>query len=189
MLSRYEKTSDGNFIIDVSAPKVEALYNDFDKSAPYIRRDLDHDLVDYLIECARELKRESFVLRFTIDQSPNDDKQSRIRKSVNRYFVYLAACEQQRVMQMFRRSVVLLGIGLAILFLSVSVNHGLGTERSVAANVFAEGLTVVAWVALWESLAMFLLEEFPLRKNTALYRRLANAELTFRTGPDAAINP
>jgi len=55
--------------------------------------------------------------------------------------------------------------------------------------VFAEGLTVVAWVALWESLAMFLLEEFPLRKNTALYRRLANAELTFRTGPDAAINP
>ena len=186
VLNRYEKTGDGSVVIDVAAPRVEVLYSNFDKSAPFIRRDLDQDLVDYLIECAREMKHESFILRFTLGQSPDDGKQSRIRQSVNAYFVYLAECERQRVLQMFRRSAILFCIGLAILFLSVSVNHALGPERSVVANVLAEGLTVAAWVSLWESLAVFLVEWFPLRRNTVLYRRLAGAELTFRAEADTA---
>ena len=184
--NRYEKDSDGRIIIDVSATRIEVLYNDFDKNAPFIRRDLDQDLVDYLIACARELKRESFILRLRLDQAPDDEKQSRIRQSVQAYFLYLAECEQQRVLQMFRRSGILFCIGLAILFLSVSVNRTLGPERSVVANVFAEGLTVAAWVSLWESLAVFLIEWFPLRKNTMLYRLFADAELTFVAKADTA---
>lgn len=184
LLNRYERASDGRIVIDVAATRAEVLYNDFDKNAPFIRRDLDQDLVEYLIACARELKRESFILRFTLDQSPDDDKQSRIRKSVNAYFLYLADCEHQRVLQMFRRSGMLFCIGLAILFLSVSVNQSLGAERSVVANVFAEGLTIAAWVSLWESLAVFLVEWFPLRKNTVLYRLLADVELIFMTKTD-----
>ena len=186
MLNRYERASDGRIVIDVAATRIEVLYNDFDKNAPFIRRDLDQDLVDYLIACARELKRESFIVRFMLDQAPDDEKQSRIRRSVHAYFLYLAECEQQLVLQMFRRSGVLFCIGLAVLFLSVSVNQALGYERSVVANVFAEGLTVAAWVSLWESLAVFMIEWFPLRKNTALYRLLADAELTFVTKADTA---
>lgn len=187
VLDRYERVRDGGVVIDVAATRIEVLYNDFDKHAPFIRRDLDQDLVEYLIACARELRRESFVLRFTLDQSPDDDKQSRIRQSVNAYFLYLAACERQRILQMFRRSGILFCIGLAILFLSVSVNRALGAERSVVANVFAEGLTVAAWVSLWESLAVFMVEWFPLRKNAVLYRLLADAELTFRAKADTPL--
>jgi len=99
---------------------------------------------------------------------------------VNAYFLYLAETERQKIMQMFRRSAILFGIGLAILFLSVSVNQALGAERSVVANVFAEGLTIAAWVSLWESLAIFLIEWFPHRKSIRLYQRLADAELIFR---------
>lgn len=187
-LSRYARTSDGNIVVDVAAPRAEVLYNAFDKSAPYIGRDLDQDLVDYLIGCTRELKRESFILRFTLDQSPDAGRQSHIRQSVRAYFLYLAESEQQRVLHMFRRSAVLFCIGLALLFLSVSVNRALGEERSVVTNVLAEGLTVAAWVSLWESLVMFLIEWFPLRGNTAVYRRLANAELTFGADGETAPN-
>lgn len=179
VLNRYEIASDGRIIVDVAAIRIEDLYNDFDKHAPFIRRDLDQDLVDYLIACARELKQESFILRFSLDQPAGDEKQSRIRQSVKAYFLYLAELEQLQVLQMFRRSGILFCIGLTILFLSVSVNRTLGAERSVVANVFAEGLTVAAWVSLWESLAVFLIEWFPLRKNTMLYRLIAHAELSF----------
>ncbi len=186
-LNRYEKTSDGHIVIDVAAARIEVLYNDFDKNSPFIRRDLDQDLVDYLIACARELKRESFILRFTLDQAPDEEKQSRIRRSVHAYFMYLVEGEQQLVLQMFRRSGVLFCIGLAILFLAVSVNRSLGVERSVVANVFAEGLTVAAWVSLWESLAVFMIEWFPLRKNKALYRLLADSEIIFVAKADTTI--
>lgn len=183
VLNRYARADDGRIVIDVAATRVKDLYNNFDKSAPYIRRDLDQDLCDYLVTCAMELKREPFVVRFTLENRPDDSRQSRIRRSINAYFLYLGEIEQQKVTQMFRKAAILSCVGLAILFLSVSVNQALGSERSVVANVFAQGLTVAAWVSLWESLAILLIEWFPHRKNILLYRRLADAEVIF--GPDA----
>ncbi len=181
MLSRYEKDGQGNIILDVSARRVEDLYNDFDKSAPYIRRDLDQDLADYLIDCARELARVQFTIRFTLADIPDEPKSLRIKRSLNTYFLYLAETEIQKILQMFRRSSILFAIGLGILFAAVSLYRMLGPERSVTANVFAEGLTIAAWVSLWEALAIFLVEWFPHRKNVVLYRRLANAPIIFRS--------
>lgn len=185
VLRRYERTVDGSILIDVSAARAEDLYSDFDRSAPYVRRDLDPDLVDYLIACARELGHEPFAIGFTLTDPPDDRKLSRIRRSVNGFFLYLAEVERHKIHQMIRRSAVLFCIGLAILFTSVWVNRALGAERSVVANVFAEGLTVAAWVSLWEALATFLIEWFPLRRDIRLYRRLADARLIFRPDPAA----
>lgn len=182
VLDRYERNVDASIIIDVAASRMEELYNDYDRSAPYIRRDLDQDLVNYLIDCAKEVRIKPFIIRFTLHKYPDKAKQSRVCNSVKAYFLYLAEIEGQEIMQMFHRAAILFSIGIAILFLSVSVNHLLGEERSIVANVFAEGLTIAAWVSLWESLAIILLEWFPHRKMVLLYRQLANAELIFRPG-------
>lgn len=187
-LSRYERDDEGNVVIDVSAKRIEDLYEDFDKSAPYIRRDLDQDFADYLMDCARELNRAPFIVRLTLDHPPDEPRLSRIRRSLNTYFLYLAETEVQKILQMFRRSAILFAIGLGILFVSVWLNQLLGSERSVTANVFAEGLIVAAWVSLWEALAIFLIEWFPHRKNIVLYRRLARAELVFRSTADSGPN-
>lgn len=183
VLDRYERDPEGSLVIDIAAVRLEDLYSDFDRNAPYIRRDLDPSLVDYLIDCVRELAREPFLIRFSLSQPPDESRLLRIRRSVNSYFLYLTETEKNRVLEMFRRAAILFGIGLAILFTSVSVNQWLGEERSVVANVFAEGLTVAAWVSLWESLAVFLIEWFPHRKNIILYRHLAEARLIFN--PDS----
>ena len=195
VLNRYERDFHGRFLIDVAATRTEDLYNDFDKNAPYVRRDLDQNLVDYLIDCARELASEPFGIRFTLTHTPDDSRLFRIRWSINSFFLYLVATEWQKVREMMRRAVVLFCIGVAILFISVWVNRWLGSERTVVSNVFAEGLTVAAWVSLWEALATFLIEWFPHRKNIILYRRLAGAELVFRPEPgviqtaDRALQP
>jgi hypothetical protein len=181
VLNRYAKDGEGNIILDVTARRVEDLYNDFDKSAPYIRRDLDQDLADYLIRCARELGRVPFKIQFTLDNPTDASKSSRVRRSLNTYFLYLAESEVHEILQMFRRSAILFAIGLCILFTSLSLNRLLGPERSVTTNVFAEGLTIAAWVSLWEALAIFLIEWFPHRKNVLLFRRMANAPVVFRS--------
>lgn len=186
VLNRYERDGEGNIVIDVAATRVNELYNDFDKSAPYIRRDLDPDLADYLTGCARELGRAPFLVRFTLVHPPDEEKISRIRRSLNTYFLYLVESEIRMILKMFRRSAILFAIGLGILFASVSLNRLLGPDRSVTANVFAEGLTVAAWVSLWEALAIFLIEWFPHRKNVQIYRRLANARIVFRKTDDPA---
>lgn len=181
ILSRYERDDDENIVIDVSATRVEDLYNDFDRNAPFIRRDLDQDFANYLIACAREVGSIPFTIRLTLANLPDDLKSSRIRRSLNTYFLYLAEAETDKIGQMFRRSTIFFSIGLAILFASVWLNELLGSDRSVTANVFAEGLTIAAWVSLWEALAIFLIEWFPHRKNVALYQRLSNTTIVFRS--------
>lgn len=189
VLSRYERDDEGNIVIDVSATRIEDLYNDFDKSAPYIRRDLDQDFADYLIGCLRELSRVPFILRITLASRLDELRLSRVRRSLNTYFLYLAEMETQKIVQMFRRSAILFAIGLGILFASMWLNQILGPERSMTANVLAEGLTVAAWVSLWEALAIFLIGWFPHRKNVVLYRRMAHTRPVFRSTVDAPQTP
>jgi hypothetical protein len=175
-------------VLDVAAMRVQDLYNDFDKNAPFIRRDLDQDLADYLVECAREIGSSPFTIRFTFETLPGQLESSRITNSIYNYFVYLAESEHQSILRMFRRSAILLAIGISILFAAVSVSRMLGPDPSVTANVFVEGLTVAAWVSLWEAIAIFLIEWFPHRKNVALFRRLAQARLIFRSTKELESN-
>ena len=180
LLARYARNDDGSIIIDVSAEKVEDLYNNFDRSSPYIRRDLDKDLADYLASCVREIAGTPFVIRFTLSSEVDDSKLEGVRKSIQEYFVYLQNTERQSISHMFRRSVFFFLFGLGILFISGSTNEIAGVSHSVLFNVFAEGLSVVAWVSLWESVATFLIGWFPCHKTVLVYRRIVTSEMIFR---------
>lgn len=180
-LHRYEKNEEGYFVVDVAASRVEDLYNNFDKSSPFIRRDLDTELGQYLFDSVKELRNEPFVIRFTLAETPDTDKESRVRTSINAYFQYLCSLEKQKLMQMFRKAAILFFVGLAILFLSVTVYQGLDDDYALSTEVFAHGLTVAAWVSLWNSFAVVLIEWFPRRRNIRFYERLASAIISFRT--------
>ena len=41
ILDRYSRLDDKRIIIDVTANRVEDLYNNFDQNAPYIKKDLN----------------------------------------------------------------------------------------------------------------------------------------------------
>lgn len=65
VLNRYERDSSGRILIDVSADAVEDLFSHWDRTAPYIRPDLDEELTDYLIDSAVELESQPFGIRFS----------------------------------------------------------------------------------------------------------------------------
>lgn len=180
-LYRYEKNDEGYFVVDVAASKVEDLYNNFDKSSPFIRRDLDTELGQYLFDSVKELRNEPFIIRFTLVQAPDSEKESRVRTSINAYFQYLSSLERQKLMQMFRKAAILFMVGLAILFLSVTVHQDLDQDYSLLNDIFSHGLTVAAWVSLWNSFAVILIEWTPHRRNIKYYARLADATISFRT--------
>ncbi len=64
VLNRYERDSSGRILFDVSADAVEDLFSHWDRTAPYIRRDLDEELTDYLIDSAVEFESQPFGIRF-----------------------------------------------------------------------------------------------------------------------------
>lgn len=177
---RYERDMHGTLCLDVAADKAEDLYNNFDRNAPYIRRDLNQDLADYLTDCAEELLPQTFAIRFTFNRHHDEDTLERIRRSVAAYFQYLAGKERVQMQKMFTRSTLFVLVGIAMLVSSVLLTRWLGVERGVTANVFAEGVNIAAWVALWEALAVFLVDWYPRRKQMRIYMTLAQAPLLFR---------
>lgn len=183
ILERYSRTQEGRYIIDINADKISDLYDDFDKQAPYIKKELDQNLVDYLAESARDLDKEAFIIRIGLAEAPNEAMMERITTSINSYFQYLKTIELRELRRNMRTSLIFLFMGMAILFLSVWVNQQLSEQASVLSKVFAEGLNVAAWVSLWEALATFLVNWTPYSRQIRLYERIAHAPVEFITIP------
>src|SRR5210317_253088 len=95
VIDRYERTDEGQVVIDVSIASIEHLYHDFDKTAPYYRKELDQEFADYLTECVREIGKSPFVIRISIEKMPEEALMNRVQKSVNSYFVYLKELENR----------------------------------------------------------------------------------------------
>ncbi len=146
ILDRYARTSDNKIILDIYAGKVEDLYNNFDKNAPYVKKDLDQNLVEYLIDSVREIGKEDFVIQFRLLSSADTRLTSRVKTSIHNYFQYLKELEFRELARITRTSFILLAIGVSILCLSVWVNQRMADADygAVITHVFAEGLNVAA---------------------------------------------
>ncbi len=179
ILDRYARTDDGKLILDIAADKVEDLYNNFDKHTPYGRKELDQDLADYLTDSVSEMGKADFIIQFRLANSADNTIQERVKASINSYFCYLKELEIRGWVSMRRSSYILFMIGIIILIISVWYGEQSSGKESVVSHVFSEGLTVAAWVSLWNAIATFLINWAPHRKKIRLYHRVASAEIVF----------
>lgn len=179
ILERYERTQDGEVIIDVSTKTVDDLYSNFDKKSHFLKKDLNQDLVDYIIDCVTEIEDEKFIIRFNFELEAEPESISRVKDSVNSFFAYLREREHKDMKEMLKKSTTLFIIGALIATVSVFMNQSELMQESLIFAVIAEGLTVAVWVSLWEALATFLIKWIPYRKKISLYERISNAKVIF----------
>lgn len=183
IISRYELTEKNEIIIDASVRLVEDLYNNFDRTADYLKKDLDQEFVDYVTDCVREIGRRAFVIRISLSIMPDKVVMDRVRRSVRTFFLYLQETERRQLRGMLRRSLVLFTIGLTLLVLAIAATRRFSSSEGVLAEVFAQGLTVAAWVSLWEAIANLFIEWYPRRQDIKRYGRVTNAPVMFRRLP------
>ncbi len=179
ILERYEKAEGGEIIIDISSQKIEDLYSKFDKKSHFLKKDLNQDLVDYIIECAGEIGAEEFLIRFNFESKVEDESVLRLQNSVKSFFAYLQEHEHTKMKEMSKKSATLLFVGALIATLSIAMSQSEFVEKSIVFAVVSEGLTVAAWVSLWEALAIFLVKWMPYKKKVSLYKRIADAKVIF----------
>lgn len=180
IVDRYERTETGQVVLDVSVHSVEHLYSNFDRTAPYLKKDLDQSFVDHLTDSVREIGNHDFVIRISLSVMPDEMVMDRVRRSIETFHTYLRGLELRAMGVLLRRSLVLFLVGLVLLALAIEVNQLVSEDEGVLAEVFAQGLTIAAWVSMWEAIANLLLEWYPHRQNIKLYGRILNAPVTFR---------
>jgi hypothetical protein len=148
-----------------------------------MKKDLEPEFVDYLIACAREIGKNDFVIRINLPSRPTDETATRVTNSIPGYFMYLKQHERASMMRVLRTSIIFLVIGLAILAASVWAHQMFVRGESLISKVLAEGMTIAAWVSIWEALASFLIQWPPRRKELKLYEKLAEAPIGFQHLP------
>ncbi len=180
ILERYAHTDDGRVVIDIAAANIADLYDDFDKHASYLKKELDQELVDYIIDSVREIGRESFLIQVSLAPPMDAAAVCRVQASLHNYFLYLRELEAREMRRLLRTSIILFVVGAALLTASVWLNSRPAVRDVVVGSVIAEGLTIAAWVSLWEALAMFLVNWAPHRRLIRMYERIAKADVQFR---------
>lgn len=180
IIDRYAVLEDGSVLIDLSVAGIEDLYDNFDRTAPFLKKDLNPHFADYLVECAAEIGKKKFVIRINVERMPDEARMERVKKSIANYYDYMRELERRRLGKMAQTSLILLAVGMVLLVLDIWINRLLRGSASVVAQVFSEGLTIAAWVAIWEALANLLIQWTPQRHSMSLYRRLSNASIVFR---------
>jgi len=180
ILERYRRSPSGELVLDITAARAEELYNDFDKQAPYVIKELDADLVDYIIDSAQELGREPFIISFNLEMACDEHTQSRIRTSIGNYFLYLQEVQQRALQKSMRTTGLFMLLGFGIMFLSVLLNQNVTEGSAVIIHVLAEGLTVAAWVALWQAIANLLIDWWPEWKQARQYENISKTRIEFK---------
>lgn len=189
IFSRYESFSDSCLAIDVSVGKIAELFEDFDSAASYIKKDLDQDFVDYLIESVQEIGRNDFVIRINLPEHVQEKHRERVRKSMKSYFQYLELLEWRKLRKMLSKSLLLFGLGMFLLTVSIILQGHTELLSDMIHDLIIEGLTVAAWVSLWSSFAILIFEFTGTIADIRIYRRIAGREVIFKSRDSAAMVP
>lgn len=180
IFSRYESHSSRRLAIDVSVGKIEELFEDFDSAASYVKKDLDQDFVDYLIESVQELGGYDFVIRINLPMHVQEKHRKRVRKSIRGYFRYLELLERRKLRKVLWKSFLLFSLGMFLLTLSIALKGNMAHLSGMTQELMTEGLTIAAWVSLWSSFASLIFELTTIVSDIRIFRRIASREVVFK---------
>jgi hypothetical protein len=170
-------------LIEVRIARIEALFESLDPS-PFHERDLDPEAADYILGWALELPRDApLVIRLHLpeDEAARAPTET-VTPAIRAYFTYRAGIADRDRREVFRLGRRYLAIGLGVLALCLLSARAAPAILGAgpAAEILAEGLLILGWVANWKPLETLLYDWLPLYRRAGLLRRLAAARVEVR---------
>jgi hypothetical protein len=160
----------------VHVGELKQLYNAMDP-APFRERDLDPKAEEFIVDSARELRRDAplgLIVRLP-RPAGGPEEIAVLRQAVREYFAQRAAATRAQLRRLFRNGRWALLIGLAF----VAVANLVGDQVADLVGKYNygrflhESIVIGAWVALWRPLEIFLYDWWPILGEARLYDRLS----------------
>lgn len=169
---------DGMHSIDVRVANMEQLFDNRDP-VPFRERDLDPDLVEYLVAAAEDLSRHGAfrILLWCSGVAKLDGVDAAFRAHFE-YELTRLARENRR-----RRGIGAVTLVIALVMLGVLLTVAQLIGSFVAGSVGAairEGLTIFSWVVLWRPVEVLVYDWIPPRRRRSLMQRLHDAPIEVR---------
>jgi hypothetical protein len=163
--------------IKVRVPTVEHVFNAMDP-APLDERSLNGAVADWIEEWAEDLGRDkplAIEVHVTTD-SPGGHRDI-VARGLHNHFDYRAWQSDRQLTKLWREGRISLVVGLAALTVFTTLSHLIGASGNPVLDVVHEGVAVLGWVSMWKPVQIFLYEWWPIRRERAACRRLAEADV------------
>lgn len=179
------RIEDGRFCIDIGVKTTRQLFDGRDP-APFRERDLDEDAVGYLVGAVGELPRGAKIkVVFWIPEEPAQLTDATLVEAVRAHFDHEATHLDRQLRQHLRRAQTFLAVGLSVLVVFLSLAELVAARPpGHVRQVLREGLVITGWVAMWRPLEALLYEWWPLVDERRVRRRLRDAPMEVRHGPE-----
>jgi hypothetical protein len=168
------------WLIEIRLRELRQLFHHLDP-APFREKDLDPAAEAYIEDAVREIgPREECKLVVHLPAAEHGSEDARtLPEAFTHYFEYRARQSQVELRRLLGRGVVSLVIGLAFMFACLSLRRWLAAVGST--GVFAEGLLIISWVALWRPVEIFLYDWWPIRRQQRRFEFIARMPVEIRS--------
>ncbi|MFA9378750.1 MAG: hypothetical protein ACERKZ_18700 [Lachnotalea sp.] len=167
------------YYIDIQLENYRDAYSDWDYSA-LNNRDLNDDLMKYLLECIYELKtKNKIIIAFHIlHQIRDDSRENRTKEGIYNYFNYKIRQIKNQRLRLIRDTFYFLLIGTIFLLLGTFISHFTG--EAIIINLISEGFLIGGWVMIWEMFSIWFFNIKELSSIIKIYVHLMKVPIIFK---------
>ncbi len=167
------------YCIDLRFNEINQLYDTRDPS-PFRERDLDENLVDYVVMAMEELPpKESKKVVLIGPPFKEGNGREEFIEAFHRYFEHEARAKVNELKQLLKYGRTSFFFGLLFLIICLVIGNWVG-DKILIHRIFREGLGIIGWVALWNPINIFLYEWWPHLAKIKVYRYLAKIKVEFK---------
>lgn len=164
--------------IDIQLRELTQLFDSLDPS-PFRQKSLDRNAENYLVEYAGEFPAKA-QLRVLVHGPPSlQASMETIAEAIHRHFDLLSKLADRRRGRRRRIGRVAMSLGLGVLASALLLRSMISDWPGPVGEVLAEGLLILAWVALWRPAEMAMFDQWESRDHLRLLRKLARVSVEF----------
>jgi hypothetical protein len=167
---RRYRVEGGLHVIDVRLDSIETMFDNRDP-APFRKRDLDPDLVEYLLAAAEDV--DDFRVMFHLGKP---EQAHEVEPAFRAHMQYELDRIDRRIRHQRRAGQVVLLIGVAVLVATIGASQVVG--EFPGSNAVKELLLLASWVVMWRPLDTLVYGWLPLTRQRKLLRRLCAANVS-----------
>ena len=181
ILQRYDMTVDNKFIVPAGLPDYKSMYQVYDYSSSFYKRDLNEDLVDYFFECAEEIGvNNDFIIRFDIPENEKSKpEENDIVFSFKSYFEYLISLCRKEIKAAFSRLLIHCMTAVFAFLCWFVISRIIPESETAVYQFFAHGLSVGIWVLLLLGFSRFVFRIKTQMTEIKLCRKIMNSPIEF----------
>ncbi|MBN2793985.1 MAG: hypothetical protein JXR88_01165 [Clostridia bacterium] len=163
--------------VDIDLDSYRDVYSEWDYS-PMINRDLDEDLIEYILGCSYEigLKRQMTTVFHIPKEIINPKREERSRIGMRHYFAYQIRKTKGQMFRILRTSLTYFLMGVVFLAMAISIKK----VDQILFSTLKEGLYIGAWVVLWEMFYLWFFKMGELRLNIRHFKRLEEMKIIYK---------